>query len=138
MKTITVNLRFLILAIFLISSNLSFGVIHKVPSNPTGPEVVEAALTKTQQREKAKLERKTKKFQKKMTKIQQFKEQSKKGLKLVIVGGILLLVGIILVASIPAAGSLAGVFSALLKLIFGITLGVGGFITMIIGFIQGV
>ena len=125
------------LTICLISGSILTGV-HPSPLNKSNTEIVEIDKSKTELKNEAKIERKTKRLEKKLQKINKEDKKMSKGGKLLLIGALLLIIGIVVLAGLPAATTLGGCYSAFLGLVFGIALGVGGVITMIIGLVEGV
>jgi len=109
--------------------------VNPSPINDIKTAEIENVKSKTQLKEEAKLKRKAKRLQKKISKLTESDEVKKKGRVLIIIGAVLLIIGILVLLA-PTAGGLAGCLEALVALIFGVGLSIGGAVTMIIGIVQ--
>ena len=134
MKSNTTILSTLVVIILIMFCS-SASAVNSFKANERSPIIEADGMSKSQIRNAAKFERKKNKLNKKLKRIEGKGEQmSKRGI-LVILGVVLLLLGIIVIASIPSSGTIIGLFEALFRVIFGIGLGIGGLVTMMIGLV---
>ncbi len=121
----------LIISTFLIFPSIQLSAVNS--QNNKSVEVVEIQKTTKDNKTNKRLQRKINRFDKKIEKLKSGQKRSTKK-TLIIIGAVLLLLGIIsLIAISFTAASFSGLLSALLYLILGITLGIAGFVTLLIG-----